>query len=367
MKTRCDGCGIKIQTTNPNLPGFIKSEVYLKNPDNFYCERCYNLIHYNKNLPVTINDEIFTENIKKIQNKDALIVNVVDVFDLEGTLDTKINGYFPNKDIILVANKFDLFLDSVKVTRVKTYLQEYLKENGITVKAISIISSFKDKDIERLITEINKYQKGRDVYLFGYTNVGKSSIINKILKKLNLNNPKITVSSATSTTLDLIKIPLPNKTYLFDMPGIINEGHLAHYLNKENLNLLTPKKYIKPKVYQLNPKQALLLGGVCIIKFVNGERSSFVVNVPPAIVVHRTKLENANEFLDKHQNDILKIPNPEEKERLGNYKKITYTFEKSKKEDITISGLGFVTVVGDAIVEVEVFEKLKVGKRKAIV
>jgi len=367
MKTRCAGCGIKIQTTQPTKPGYIDSDVYFKNPDNFYCVRCYNLIHYNKNIMVSIDDEAFQENIMKVQAKDALIVNVVDIFDLEGTLVPKLNEYFPDKDIILVANKFDLFLDSVKVTRVKNYLQEYLKNNGVFVQKVRIISSFNNNDIINLINDIKKYQYGRDVYLFGYTNVGKSSIINKILANLKINAPKITVSPATSTTLDLIKIPLPNKTYLFDMPGIVNDQQLSHYLDKDNLKLLSSKKFIKPKIFQLYPQQALLLGGVCMMFFTAGEKASFVVYVPNNLAVHRTKLENAEQFYDKHKDDILKLPNEEERAKLGNFKTYNFKFSKTEKEDITISGLGFITIIGDVEVTVKVFEKIKVGKRKAII
>lgn len=367
MKTRCDGCGAKIQTTDPAKEGYIRSEVYLKNPDNFYCERCYNLIHYNKNLPITISDESFLDNIKKIQDKDVLIVNVVDIFDLEGTLVHEVNEYFPDKDIIIVANKFDLFLDSVKVTRVKNYLQEYLKANNIQAKATIIMSSFNNRDIVRLINEIEKFQKGRDVYMFGYTNVGKSSIINKITTFLKGKYPKITVSNAVSTTLDFIKIPLPNKTFLYDMPGIVNNHQITHYLNRENLNLLSPKKFIKPKVYQLNPEQALFLGGLCKLLFESGSRASFVVYVPNSLVIHRTKLENAEKFYAEHLDDILKIPNTEERENLGGFVKHHFKITEGEKMDITISGLGFVTISGNVDLTVETFEKIKIGMRKAII
>lgn len=367
MKTRCDGCGIKIQTTDPASPGYIRSDVYFKNPDSFYCERCYNLIHYNKNLPIEITDSVFMDNVYKIQNKDALIVNVVDIFDLEGTLVANLNELFPNKDIILVANKFDLFLDSVKVTKIKNYLQEYLKANGISVKSAIIISSFKNNDIIRLINEIEKHQYGRDVYLFGYTNVGKSSIINKITSFLKGKYPKITVSNAVSTTLDIIKLPLPNKTFIYDMPGIVNDHQLSYYLNKENLNLFSPKKFIKPKVFQLNPKQALFLGGVCKLLFTNGERSSFVVYVPNNLVVHRTKLENADSFYSDHKDDILKIPNEDERNKLGDLVSYDFSISKDDKVDITISGLGFVTIVGDVELRVETFKKIRIGKRRAII
>lgn len=367
MKTICEGCGSKIQTTEPLKAGFIDSEVYLKNPDNFYCQRCYSLIHYNKNIPIEIDDEVFVDNIKKINKTNSLIVNVVDIYDLEGTIVRNINQLFPNKDILLVANKFDLFLDSVKIIKVKEYLENFLKENKIKVIDFIIISSFQKSGIKTLIQKLAKYQNKSDIYLFGYTNVGKSSILNKLTESLNIKNQKITVSNIKATTLDLIKIPFRNKTFIYDMPGIVNTSQLNYYLNDENQKLFSSKKYIKPRVYQLNPKQALFIGGVLKIMFLEGDKISVIVNVVEKIVVHRTKLENANDFYNKHKDDILKLPNLEERARLGEFKKYSYEFKEGLKEEIAVSGLGFITIIGNAKIEIEVFEKLNVRKRKAII
>lgn len=367
MKTRCDGCGVKIQTNDPNQIGYIRSEVYLKNPDSYYCERCFNLIHYNKKIAVSINEEQFQKNIKKIAATDSLIVYVLDIYDLEGTYIKEINDYFKEKDIILVANKFDLFLDSVKVTRIKNYVQRFTSNNDLRPKSTIIMSSFKNSDISRLINEINKFQKGRDVYFFGMTNVGKSSIVNKILEHLNQKNQKITVSAMPSTTLDLIKIPLPNKTYLYDTPGILNTHQFTYYLTKETLNIISPKKYIKPKVFQLNPEQALFIGGFCVFEFLEGSRSSFVVNVSNSVVIHRTKLSNSKDFYEKHLDDILKLPTEEERTKLGEISSYEFNFTEEEKIDISISGLGFVTIKGNGKVRVKCFEKIKVNLREAII
>lgn len=366
MIHKCDGCGAKIQSVDPQKKGYIKSEVYLKNPDNFYCERCYNLIHYNRNLVTEINEQEFQDNIKKIAQSGALVVNIVDIYDLEGTIVPIINDYFPNNDLIIVGNKFDLFLNSVKVTRVKNYLINFLKEKSITTKSTLIISSFNENDIIRLLNEIDRLQAGRDVYLFGMTNVGKSSIVNGIIKILKGKQGKVTVSNIIGTTLDFIKIPLPNKTFLIDTPGILNYHQATYYLDNEHMSLLTPRKFIKPKVFQLNPNQALFIGGFCVFKFYEGVKSSFVVNVPNGMVIHRTKLENYQSFYDEHKDDILLIPNENERNKLGNFKKYNFSFS-DEKIDITISGLGFVTLIGSGRVEVECFEKIKVSSRKAII
>ncbi|MGD9604613.1 MAG: ribosome biogenesis GTPase YqeH [Bacilli bacterium] len=365
MKNRCEGCGAKIQTTDPNKKGFIKSDVYLKNPDNFYCERCFNLIHYNKNTEITYDEKDFLNNVKHISESRSLVVHVVDIFDLDGTMIRNLNQYFPNNRILLVANKFDLFLDSVKIMRVKNYLDHYLLQNDIHVEKSLVLSSFNPKDIEILLNAIYKMQDDQDVYLFGMTNVGKSSIINAISKHYS-HNSLITVSNFISTTMDFIKISLPNKTFIIDSPGIINNHQVSYYLEKASLNTLTPKKFIRPATYQINPQQAIMLGGFCMIKFLSGFKSTFVVYVPPKLVVHRTKLENADAFFKEHQDDLLKIPNERERTKMGDLKTQKFIFSEPKK-DLYISGLGFVTLIGEGEIEVIYYENIKVGLREAII
>ena len=48
----CIGCGAKIQSTNPLKEGYINIDVLNKKKRedrDFYCKRCFDLKHYNKN------------------------------------------------------------------------------------------------------------------------------------------------------------------------------------------------------------------------------------------------------------------------------------------------------------------------------
>ncbi|WP_249026574.1 GTPase [Thomasclavelia cocleata] len=56
-------------------------------------------------------------------------------------------------------------------------------------------------------------------YIVGVTNVGKSSLINALLKHYGTGDDTlITTSEFPGTTLDLIEIPLDNQSYLYDSP-----------------------------------------------------------------------------------------------------------------------------------------------------
>ena len=55
---------------------------------------------------------------------------------------------------------------------------------------------------------------------------------------------------------------------LYDTPGIINHHQMAHYVRNRDLKIITPKKEIKPKVFQLNSEQTLFLGGLARFDFI---------------------------------------------------------------------------------------------------
>lgn len=367
MRNRCPGCGAKIQFEDEAKVGYISSDIYYKNPSNFYCKRCYDLIHYNRNTKVKISNEDFTNNIAKLKNKKILIVNIVDVFDLAGSIVKNINQLFPKASILLVFNKLDLLPKSVKLNKLKENLNKYLLSNNIIVDKSLIISSTKNNDIIKLANEIEKLSFEKDIYFFGITNVGKSTIINKLINYKKINIPSITVSNSLSTTLDLVKIPFSNGSFIYDMPGIVNESQLTNYLDFASLKLLEMKKEIKPLIYQLNPEQALFLGGVAKVLFTSGKRSSFVLYMPRELVIHRTKLENATKFFELHKDDILKIPNETERENLGSLVSHQFKIDEATKKDIVISGLGFITVLGDANITIETYEKIEVKIREAII
>ena len=73
-----------------------------------------------------------------------------------------------------------------------------------------IVSSKNNYNLDLLMEKINNYKKTNNVYFVGYTNAGKSSLLNKIIKLCNLDDTLITTSSLPATTIDLIHIKINN-------------------------------------------------------------------------------------------------------------------------------------------------------------
>lgn len=50
----------------------------------------------------------------------------------------------------------------------------------------------------------------------------------------------------------MIDIPLDEKSFMFDTPGIIQSHQMTNYVSENELKIIIPKNEIKQRVYQLN-------------------------------------------------------------------------------------------------------------------
>ncbi|MDQ0161266.1 ribosome biogenesis GTPase YqeH [Bacillus alveayuensis] len=337
----CVGCGIKIQTEDPGKPGYTPKAALEK--EEVICRRCFRIKNYNDIQDVSLNDEDFLKILHKIGETKALVVKIVDIFDVNGSWIKGIQRFVGHNPIILVGNKVDVLPKSVKEQKLINWMRRQAKEYGLKPIDVFLVSSSKGHGIKEVAAAIDHYRNGQDVYVVGCTNVGKSTFINRIIKEVTGEGDMITTSHFPGTTLDLIEIPLHDGAALYDTPGIINHHQMAHYIDRRDLKLLTPKKEIKPKVYQLNEEQTLFFGGLARLDFIKGGRTSFVCYLPNEMNIHRTKLEKADSLYKTHVGEMLFPPRKEYVESFPELVPHEFTI-KSKKTDIVFSGLGWVTV-----------------------
>ena len=188
-----------------------------------YCQRCFKLKHYNEVQDVSLTSDDFLKILQKVGESDALVINIVDIFDFSGSMVAGISRHINGNDILLVGNKVDLLPKSVNKTKLNHWMRRSLKEIGLKPLDVALVSAAKGLGIDELMEMIEKYRKGRDVYIVGCTNVGKSTLVNRIIKRFTEERDDvITTSHFPGTTLDIIEIPLDEKTSIIDTPGIIN-------------------------------------------------------------------------------------------------------------------------------------------------
>ena len=363
----CIGCGAIIQTEDKTGLGFTPQSALEKGLETgeVYCQRCFRLRHYNEITDVQLTDDDFLKLLHEVGDSDALVVNVIDIFDFNGSVIPGLPRFVSGNDVLLVGNKKDILPKSVKPGKISQWLMERAHEEGLRPVDVVLTSAQNKHAIKEVIDKIEHYRKGRDVYVVGVTNVGKSTLINAIIQEITGDQNVITTSRFPGTTLDKIEIPLDDGSYIYDTPGIIHRHQMAHYLTAKNLKYVSPKKEIKPKTYQLNPEQTLFLGGLGRFDFIAGEKQGFTAFFDNELKLHRTKLEGASDFYDKHLGTLLTPPNNKEKEDFP--KLVQHVFTIKDKTDLVISGLGWIRVTGTAKVAVWAPEGVAVVTRKAII
>lgn len=341
---QCIGCGATIQTKNPNEPGYLPSSALQKGLEKgeFYCQRCFKLRHYNDIQDLDISDDVFLTKLSQISNDRGLIINVVDLFDLEGSMIQGLNRLIGQQPFVVYANKFDLLPKVTKKNRVRHWVEHTFYQNGLRPMEVLLGSATKKTPAKELVNLIEEHIQTKNIYIVGVTNVGKSTLINQLIHYYGGEREIITTSNVPGTTLDLIHIPLNEDYAIIDTPGIIHRHQIAHHLNRKEMKQVLPTKPSKPKTFQLNEGQTIFINGLARVDFVKGDQSSFTFYVSNEAYLHRTKLEKADEFYEKHVGGLLSPPSTDQKDSFPPL--VSQSITLNPNQDIAISGLGWFTV-----------------------
>lgn len=239
MTKKCIGCGVDL-TQEKNKLG------YTNNLDSNLCMRCFNIKNYNKYEKVNYLEDINIL-IKEVKETNDVILFVTDIFNLSNQIKEIIN--YLNNNVILCITKYDLIdIDENKII------------NYLDIDCIDkiVISSKNNYNLDNLMKIINDNKKSNNIYLLGYTNAGKSTLINKIIKNYSSNNYDLTTSVLPSTTLNFVKVNVNENLTLIDTPGII-VSNIIDYLNEKDIKKIIPKKKIKPQIYQIKTEQVIMV------------------------------------------------------------------------------------------------------------
>lgn len=250
--SKCHGCGVILQNENKELLGFTP------NLESELCERCFRINHYNDYKRVIKDNNFILEILSKINNKD-LVVLIIDIMSIPENLNL-IKENLKN-NILLVLSKADLLPSEM-------YEEKFDKiAKSLNVEFVDkiLISSNKNYNLDLLMDKINTYKKSNNVYFVGYSNSGKSTLINKIIYNYTNINETITTSLLPSTTLDLIEIKIDEDLTIFDTPGLLEDGNIIDVIDEKSLNKIMPKKKINPRIYQIKNKQVIKIEDIISI------------------------------------------------------------------------------------------------------
>ncbi|CAM4267404.1 ribosome biogenesis GTPase YqeH [Paenibacillus tarimensis] len=366
-KDSCAGCGIALQTETADKPGYIPQAALEREP--VICQRCFRIKNYNDASSVTVDQDEFLRLLGSIAATKSLVVHIVDLFDFEGSLISGLQRFVGNNPVLLVVNKTDLLPKSVNLNRIRNWVQQKAKEAGLRTEDVVLCSAMRGSGFDHVLEALDEFRKGRDIYVVGATNVGKSTLINRLIRDYSDLERELTTSRYPGTTLDAVHIPLEDGKSIIDTPGIVYPSRLTELVPRRVLQSLLPEKPLKPLVYQLNERQSLFFGAIARFDFVSGAPQSFTVYISPAMKVHRTKLERADELYAEHKGELLAPPSSAELEEIPDWTRHSLRIPRGSDTDIFISGLGWIHANSSQGAEVDVYapKGVKVLLRDALV
>lgn len=345
---KCIGCGATLQDKEESKAGFIPNLT----EESVLCRRCFRMKHYNELPKIVASNADYEYVIDAVVKRKALMVFIVDIFSFKSTFHQLMIERLRNKDVILVANKIDLLPKSTNLVKVVDWISKECQKASFKVLAIGVASAKKGSFMDDFIETIDLARRGRDVYFVGCANVGKSSIINALLKRTTSREEDVIATSIIpGTTLKEIRIPYyEDNCALVDTPGLINERDVLNQLLPVSYKKIIPSTELKPITYQITDGNSIYLGGLAVLSFTCSTVVSVTVYASRNLYIHRSKTSRKEELLKKQTGILLCPPTLEEKAKLA-YEKQEFIIHG--KKDIWFSSFGFVQINGQARVEVE--------------
>lgn len=366
MGKKCIGCGIELQSEDVNKGGYLPA-AKLEEPGDHYCQRCFKIKNYGEYLPITLSRLDYRKEVHEALKDADVAVAIFDAIDFEGSFDYEILDILREMDSIVVLNKIDLIPDDKHPSEVADWIKYRLGEEGIAPLDVAIVSSKKGYGISGIYKKLNHFfPDGVRAIVLGVTNVGKSSIINRIIGK-NI----ATESKYPGTTLKSSKKKITNGNItLIDTPGLIPEGRFSDLVcEKCNLDIV-PSMEISRKTYKTGKDRVIFIGGLVKMRVLSENEFDpiFSVYASKNISYHDTNLEKAKELETSNRRDLFYPPcddcwdSPDLKDL------VTEEFVVESGEELVFKGLSWVSVKrGPLHLEITYPKKGEIIIRKAFI
>lgn len=162
------------------------------------CLRCFQLANYGytRGQVASVRADDFRlllrSRFMERGGRSSVILKVVDLFDFHGSFVRDFASIVGGRNpIILVANKYDLIPSGAGENRLRAWIKAEAERYGLHFHSIELVSALTGANLYNLMQSAKKLAEPdpvhdrprRDIYIVGTTNVGKSSIVNKLIEK----------------------------------------------------------------------------------------------------------------------------------------------------------------------------------------
>ncbi|MDC4183062.1 GTPase [Mycoplasma bradburyae] len=304
MNKKCQGCGNYL-SDNINDLGYCVDINRFE-----LCKRCFQFKHYKKvdEKKIVVKQDI-DDYLKTLELKNYCVFYLVDptnfIFDLE-TIKRLINSY----RFYLIFNKIDYLAKKNNLEQIKEKIINNLKHNGIELQYSQILfnSIYLSYDLRKIDELVKKAHINRKKAVFlGQSNVGKSSLINKLLKLNDIDKKEfLTTSPYLNTTLKINQIK-KRGLCLLDTPGYLDESNGLYELDSKRIKRLISHQWKNPITFQISSNQIFYCEDFIKLKVYldeNIDKTSITFYCPTALRIHRTSVNN-EQTIDKKINNIF--------------------------------------------------------------
>jgi len=329
--TNCMGCGVKLQHTEPNEPG------YVVNSEQIFCKSCYQLMHYGKAEGHSHPDQL--PNF----GKDALIVVVASLLYLDSMLNSEVKRLGDHYKVVYAINQIDLLPDATSKNYLLGKVQKNFRENRVSYSDIVLMSALNPYDIDQLKVYLKSY-KLPNIYLIGLQNSGKTTIF----KALTGNKEAINLPKAALTQSMLHGVY--DGLNIYDTPGLYQSGYLHEFFEYKSYKALLPQKQFKPRNGTLKVGQTLMIGGLVNVTVIKGDTKS-ALYVADMVKHHVTTSDHVAKILET--DNLFKL-------KFDQYVSRDYKLSEPKKYQFTLADFGILHILGPATIQISTHPKLHI-------
>ena len=330
--------------------GYVTSEAFMR--ERPICQRCYRILHYGQLAPANVTEEEYRTAVMRVLARPSLVLYVVDLFDFNGSLVRGMAGILRQHEVILIANKVDLLPTGTNEQKVLSWLWREAHRAELMPKDIHVVSAKKGTHLDAVIQTVKDRARNRQVVVMGMANVGKSSVLNQLIRGLDPDetNDSFTASPFPGTTLGAVTLKVKHEGItITDTPGLLGRFRLQDRVCQTSLKDIMPKDKIRSRIYQLQAGQTVFLGGLARMDFIDGQAQPFVFFAANQLYLHRTKLEKADELYQTQRTQLLKPPCEQCDPSLAELIPKRVGFEEGRPVDVVLPGLGWVRLSGKKV------------------
>jgi len=284
-------------------------------------------------------------------------------------------------EVFVIANKIDLLPKNFSEERIRLWIRKMAIAQKIYVRWVYLVSSRDGFGMGELLKRFEHFPKGREIFVIGTSNSGKSTFINYLIDKRDIASKlKTTTSRLPGTTLNVISVPIERDITLFDTPGILNPNQAINMLTIAELRFLLPVRRVRPIVYSLNPGNSIFIGGLLRIDYLSGPNGIyFTVFASNQLPLHVRRTRGAELFYQRNIGRLLYPPSSEEERKKygkGPFPAMVPANEwhlegnswREAHSDIAFSGIGWISITGIGKVHIRVFapEGINISLRDAV-